>query len=149
MRRKEGFGHIAAIFLAGIFLTQSFVFLLPDDTEVLCIAEDHIAVESPGNPAHNAQITYKISNPYYPATFYQPENRKNQDCTDIPLFTRVLKTDKTLSVKSAIRLSYSLTAYENQDVVRDTGNNVISGSGFLITCFPERRYPEESMSLLL
>ncbi len=79
-------GHIAAFFLAGLMLVQAVFVLIPEQNEVLCLAEDHIAIEIPESrqPVEHGEASAGLI-PLH--DFHHPEDAS---CVDIPLQTQTL-----------------------------------------------------------
>lgn len=149
MKVKERFRHIAAILLTGIFLMQSFIFLVPDEPEVLCIAEDHIAIESSAGQASHQKIVYAVSGQAHSQAIQNSGVHPSPDCTDIPLFTRVVKRNRTESVKPSVHISDTFSAPKDQSIHRYPDHNPVHLTGTQLLSDRERQYPKGIVSLLL
>ncbi|MCD6200771.1 MAG: hypothetical protein J7K46_03085 [Bacteroidales bacterium] len=84
--KSNGNKHIIAILLAGLMLVQMVFVMIPVQDEVLCVAEDHIAIEIPEmwKPVSQAENDRRL------IPLHDFHTTDDGACVDIPLQTHTL-----------------------------------------------------------
>ena len=91
--KSKWIGHIIAFMLAGLVLFQAVFVLIPEEEKVLCLADDHIAIEMPD--AMSPVPPEKDPSGLFSMHDYHSSNDHN--CIDIPLQTRTVRPGNSYS----------------------------------------------------
>jgi len=85
--KSKGFRHIIIFMLAGLVLFQAVFVLVPEEEKVLCLADDHIAIEMPVDlsPAHSGK---DATDSFFMHSYHSGDDHH---CLDIPLQTQSLR----------------------------------------------------------